>query len=130
MLNTAALAAGAEVRHAEAVAREAPAARHERDRISPVPPLGPARSLNGRARHEDALAETQRADEVHRALPGTRGHAEAGRSGARAHGAVGSLRTAPSAAGGDAGPARRSRFDFGHSHPLAPERCNRFQSSV
>ncbi|MET7271058.1 tetratricopeptide repeat protein [Streptomyces flaveolus] len=64
-------ALNAQGRHqeAEAFAREALAARSERDRASLVLRLGLARSLNGQARYEDALTEAQGADRLYRALP-------------------------------------------------------------
>ncbi|MFF3937866.1 tetratricopeptide repeat protein [Streptomyces phaeofaciens] len=54
---------------AEAVAREDLAAHREPDRLSLVLRLGLARSLNGQARHKEALAEAECADELRRALP-------------------------------------------------------------
>ncbi len=63
-------ALNAQGRHeeAEALAREALAARREPDRFALVLRLGLARSLSGRARHEEALAEAERADELRRNL--------------------------------------------------------------
>ncbi|MFC8243713.1 tetratricopeptide repeat protein [Streptomyces chartreusis] len=54
---------------AEALAREALAAHRELDRFTVVLRLGLARSLNGQSRHEEALAEAERTDELHRGLP-------------------------------------------------------------
>jgi tetratricopeptide (TPR) repeat protein len=54
---------------AEALAREALAAHGERDPMSLVLRLGPARSLNGQARHEDALTEARGAEKLYRSLP-------------------------------------------------------------
>lgn len=56
-------------KEAETLACEALAAHRERDRFSLVLRLGLARSLNGQGRHEEALAETRRADALHRVLP-------------------------------------------------------------
>jgi tetratricopeptide (TPR) repeat protein len=60
----------AQGRHAEgeALAREALAAHRIPDRLTLVLRLGLARSLNGRSRHEEALAEAERADELRRGL--------------------------------------------------------------
>ncbi|GLV85320.1 hypothetical protein Slala03_50090 [Streptomyces lavendulae subsp. lavendulae] len=54
---------------AEALAREALAAHRIPDRFTLVLRLGLARSLNGQDRHEEALAEAERADELRRRLP-------------------------------------------------------------
>ncbi|MFB6578768.1 tetratricopeptide repeat protein [Streptomyces sp. NPDC056402] len=54
---------------AEALAREALAAYRVLDRFTLVLRLGLARSLNGQDRHEEALAEAERADELRRRLP-------------------------------------------------------------
>ncbi|MFE5563035.1 tetratricopeptide repeat protein [Streptomyces sp. NPDC056544] len=54
---------------AEALAREALAARRAPDRFTLVLRLGLARSLNGQDRHEEALAEAERADELRCRLP-------------------------------------------------------------
>ncbi|MEU6319014.1 tetratricopeptide repeat protein [Streptomyces sp. NPDC047009] len=53
----------------EALAREALAAHRIPDRLTLVLRLGLARSLNGQARHDEALAEAERADELRRGLP-------------------------------------------------------------
>ncbi|MFH8805528.1 hypothetical protein ACH4F6_39310 [Streptomyces sp. NPDC017936] len=63
---------------AEALAREALAVHRVPDRFSLVLRLGLARSLNGQARHEEALAEAERADELRRSLPGEQGRSETG----------------------------------------------------
>ncbi|CAL9356213.1 hypothetical protein SUDANB70_00573 [Streptomyces sp. enrichment culture] len=65
-------ALNAQGRHqeAEAVAVEALAAHRERDRQALVLRLNLARSLNGQARHDDALREARTADTLYRALPG------------------------------------------------------------
>ncbi|MEU1595744.1 tetratricopeptide repeat protein [Streptomyces sp. NPDC005708] len=55
----------------EALAREALAAHRIPDRLTLVLRLGLARSLNGQARHDEALAEAERADELRRGLPET-----------------------------------------------------------
>ncbi|MFG2985996.1 tetratricopeptide repeat protein [Streptomyces sp. NPDC048258] len=64
-------ALNAQGRHpeAEALACKALAARHVPDRLTLVLRLGLARSLNGQARHEAALAEAEGADELRRSLP-------------------------------------------------------------
>ncbi|MCX5588989.1 tetratricopeptide repeat protein [Streptomyces erythrochromogenes] len=54
---------------AEALAREALAARRAPDRFTLVLRLGLARSLNGQDRHEEALVEAERADDLRRRLP-------------------------------------------------------------
>jgi tetratricopeptide (TPR) repeat protein len=66
-------ALNAQGRHtaAEALAREALAGRSTADRFTLVLRLGLARSLNGQARHGEALAEAEGADELHRSLPET-----------------------------------------------------------
>nr|WSX75692.1 hypothetical protein OH826_18575 [Streptomyces sp. NBC_00899] len=63
-------ALNAQGRHvqAEELAREALGARHEADRFTLLLRLGLARSLNGQARHEAALAEAERADDLFRSL--------------------------------------------------------------
>jgi tetratricopeptide (TPR) repeat protein len=63
---------------AEALAREGLAAHGEQDRFALVLRLGLARSLNGQARHEEALTEAERADELHRGLPAEQRRAETG----------------------------------------------------
>ncbi|MGW0884740.1 tetratricopeptide repeat protein [Streptomyces sp. NPDC002671] len=63
---------------AEALAREALAAHPEPDRFNLVLRLGLARSLNGQARHEEALAEAERADELGRSLSEEVRHPETG----------------------------------------------------
>ncbi|MGW9029408.1 tetratricopeptide repeat protein [Streptomyces sp. NPDC055722] len=70
----------AQGRHAEgeALAREALAAHRIPDRLTLVLRLGLARSLNGQARHEEALAEAERADELRRGLPGEECRPETG----------------------------------------------------
>jgi tetratricopeptide (TPR) repeat protein len=69
-LNGQIYAINAQGRHqeAEALAREALAAHQTPDRLTVVLRLGLARSLNGQARHEDALAEAERAAELYRGL--------------------------------------------------------------
>ncbi|MEV1077112.1 tetratricopeptide repeat protein [Streptomyces sp. NPDC050211] len=64
-------ALNAQGRHpeAETLAREALAAHDVPDRFTLVLRLGLARSLNGQARHEAALAEAESADELRRSLP-------------------------------------------------------------
>ncbi|MFB6618766.1 tetratricopeptide repeat protein [Streptomyces sp. NPDC085524] len=54
---------------AEALACEALAAHRVQDRFTLVLRLGLARSLSGQDRHEEALAEAGRADELRRGLP-------------------------------------------------------------
>ncbi|MGW7327633.1 tetratricopeptide repeat protein [Streptomyces sp. NPDC054840] len=54
---------------AEALAREALATHRAPDRFTLVLRLGLARSLNGQDRHEEALAEAERADELRQHLP-------------------------------------------------------------
>ncbi|MEU6927060.1 MULTISPECIES: hypothetical protein [unclassified Streptomyces] len=78
--NGVVFALNAQERHveAEALAREALAALGEPDRLSPVLRLGLARSLNGQARYEEALAACAGADEVHRGLPPEQRGQEAG----------------------------------------------------
>ncbi|MEU9083963.1 tetratricopeptide repeat protein [Streptomyces sp. NPDC048357] len=63
-------ALNAQGRHpqAEALAREALAAHQVPDRFTLVLRLGLARSLNGQARHEAALTEGERAEELRRSL--------------------------------------------------------------
>ncbi|MFJ9357886.1 tetratricopeptide repeat protein [Streptomyces mirabilis] len=63
-------ALNAQGRHpeAETLAREALAAHPVSDRLTLVLRLGLARSLNGQARHEEALAEAERADELRRSM--------------------------------------------------------------
>lgn len=63
---------------AEALARQALAAHRVPDRFTLVLRLGLARSLNGQERHEDALAEAERADELRRSLPPEQCRAETG----------------------------------------------------
>lgn len=63
---------------AEALAREALTKLREPHRIRLVLQLGLARSLNGQARHEEALAEAVNAGELHRALPEEQRGPEAG----------------------------------------------------
>ncbi|MFG2881806.1 tetratricopeptide repeat protein [Streptomyces sp. NPDC048297] len=63
---------------AEALAREALAGRPAADRFTLVLRLGLARSLNGQARHGEALTEAEGADEVHRGLPETQRVPETG----------------------------------------------------
>ncbi|MFF1569554.1 hypothetical protein ACFVY1_40120 [Streptomyces sp. NPDC058293] len=63
---------------AEALAREALAALCAPDRLSLVLRLGLARSLNGQARHQQALAEAERADKLRRSLPEERHRPETG----------------------------------------------------
>ncbi|MEU3739914.1 hypothetical protein AB0E78_22905 [Streptomyces sp. NPDC032198] len=62
-------------RHQEA---EALTAYREPDRLSLVLRLGLARSLNGQARHEEALAQAEQAEEVRRGLPQEQSRPEAG----------------------------------------------------
>ncbi|WP_327411784.1 tetratricopeptide repeat protein [Streptomyces sp. NBC_01233] len=64
-------ALNAQGRHpqAEALACEALAAYQVPDRLTLVLRLGLARSLNGQARHEAALTEAERAEELRRSLP-------------------------------------------------------------
>ncbi|MFF0012428.1 tetratricopeptide repeat protein [Streptomyces sp. NPDC005374] len=64
-------AVNAQGRHPEAerLAREALAAHHTEDRFTLGLRLGLARSLNGQARHEEALAEAESADSLSRRLP-------------------------------------------------------------
>jgi tetratricopeptide (TPR) repeat protein len=68
--NGLAFALNAQGRHAEgeAVAREALAAFHDPGRVSLTLRLALARSLEGQARHEEALAETERAEVLRRDL--------------------------------------------------------------
>ncbi|MFJ9591007.1 hypothetical protein [Streptomyces acidicola] len=54
---------------AEALACEALAAHRVLDRFTLVLRLRLARSLNGQARHEEALIEAEQADELRRTLP-------------------------------------------------------------
>ncbi|NEC69050.1 tetratricopeptide repeat protein [Streptomyces sp. SID9727] len=54
---------------AEALARDALAEPGETHPVRVTLQLGLARSLNGQARHEEALAEAERAEELRRALP-------------------------------------------------------------
>ncbi|MEU2874867.1 tetratricopeptide repeat protein [Streptomyces sp. NPDC007070] len=63
---------------AKALAREALASHPARDRASLVLRLGLARSLNGQARHEDALTEAQGAKKLYRALPEYQRHPDTG----------------------------------------------------
>ncbi|MEU6366659.1 tetratricopeptide repeat protein [Streptomyces sp. NPDC046931] len=63
---------------AEALARETLAAHRVPDRFTLVLRLGLARSLNGQARYEEALAEAERADELRRSLPEEECRPEAG----------------------------------------------------
>ncbi|WP_240003245.1 tetratricopeptide repeat protein [Streptomyces cinnamoneus] len=63
---------------AEALACEALAAHREPDRFTLVLRLGLARSLNGQGRHEEALAEAERADELRRRLPQEQRRSETG----------------------------------------------------
>lgn len=64
-------AVNAQGRHPEAerLAHEALAAHHTEDRFTLGLRLGLARSLNGQARHEEALAEAESADSLSRRLP-------------------------------------------------------------
>ncbi len=73
-------ALSAQERHleAEARARETLAAYPEPDRLTLALRLGLARSLNGQARHEEALAEAERARELRRSLPGGESRPETG----------------------------------------------------
>ncbi|MFF5536369.1 hypothetical protein ACFY71_28465 [Streptomyces cinerochromogenes] len=73
-------ALNAQGRHveAEALAREALATLREPDRLLLVLRLAVARSLNGQARHEEALAEAAGADELHSGLPPEQRGQEAG----------------------------------------------------
>ncbi|MFF2197011.1 tetratricopeptide repeat protein [Streptomyces sp. NPDC058157] len=63
---------------AEALAREALATHCEPDRFALVLRLGLARGLNGQGRHEEALAEAERAGELCRRLPLEQRRPEAG----------------------------------------------------
>ncbi|MEU8437326.1 tetratricopeptide repeat protein [Streptomyces sp. NPDC029216] len=63
---------------AEALACEALAAHRETDRFTLVLRLGLARSLNGQDRHEEALAEAERADELRRSLTQEQRRSETG----------------------------------------------------
>ncbi|MFD9724072.1 tetratricopeptide repeat protein [Streptomyces sp. NPDC059072] len=63
---------------AEALARGAIDAHRVPDRFTLVLRLGLARSLNGQDRHEEALAEAGRADELSRTLPKEQRRAETG----------------------------------------------------
>ncbi|WOT38042.1 tetratricopeptide repeat protein [Streptomyces coeruleorubidus] len=63
---------------AETLAREALAAHRAPDRFGLVLRLGLARSLQGQARHEEALAEAERAGELRRGLPEEQRRPEAG----------------------------------------------------
>ncbi|MFE9928082.1 tetratricopeptide repeat protein [Streptomyces sp. NPDC005533] len=63
---------------AEALACEALAAHRVPDRFTVVLRLGLARSLNGQDRHEEALAEAKRADELRRSLPQEQRRSETG----------------------------------------------------
>ncbi|MFB6860874.1 tetratricopeptide repeat protein [Streptomyces virginiae] len=54
---------------AEALAREALSAHRAPDRFTLVLRLGLARSLNGQDRHEEALAEAERTDELRQRQP-------------------------------------------------------------
>jgi tetratricopeptide (TPR) repeat protein len=63
---------------AEALAREALAARRRPDRFTLVLRVGLASSLHGQGRHEEALAEAERADELRRSLPEEQRGPEAG----------------------------------------------------
>ncbi|MFG2973238.1 tetratricopeptide repeat protein [Streptomyces sp. NPDC048331] len=63
---------------AEALAYEALAAHRASDRFTLVLRLGLARSLNGQGRHEEALAEAKRADELFRGLPPEQCRSETG----------------------------------------------------
>ncbi|MGW6270107.1 tetratricopeptide repeat protein [Streptomyces sp. NPDC055060] len=69
--NALVFALNAQERHpeAEVLARHALADHRAPDRLSLVLRLGLARSLNGQARHEQALAEAERAGELRRSLP-------------------------------------------------------------
>ncbi|MFE7161518.1 hypothetical protein [Streptomyces sp. NPDC057636] len=60
------------------LAREALAAHRAPDRLSLVLRLGLARSLNGQARHKEALAEAQGADELYRGLSEDQRHPDTG----------------------------------------------------
>ncbi|MDG9712397.1 tetratricopeptide repeat protein [Streptomyces sp. DH10] len=73
-------ALNAQGRHpqAEVLAREALAAHRVPDRFGLVLRLGLARGLQGQARHEEALAEAERADELRRGLPEEQCRPEAG----------------------------------------------------
>ncbi|MFG2950838.1 tetratricopeptide repeat protein [Streptomyces adustus] len=63
---------------AEARARETLTAHPEPDRLTLALRLGLARSLNGQARHEEALAEAERARELRRGLPPEESRTETG----------------------------------------------------
>ncbi|MFZ3492370.1 tetratricopeptide repeat protein [Streptomyces sp. 5.8] len=63
---------------AEALARQALAIHRVPDRFALALRLGLARSLTSQDRHEDALAEAARADELLRSLPQEHGRAETG----------------------------------------------------
>ncbi|MET9448546.1 tetratricopeptide repeat protein [Streptomyces cinerochromogenes] len=78
--NGVVFALNAQGRHveAEALVREALARLREPDRLLLVLRLGLARSLNGQARYEEALAEAAGADELHRGLPPEQRGQEAG----------------------------------------------------
>lgn len=73
-------ALSAQERHpeAEARARETLGAHPEPDRLTLALRLGLARSLNGQARHEEALAEAERARELDRSLPAESSRPETG----------------------------------------------------
>ncbi|MGD1222207.1 tetratricopeptide repeat protein [Streptomyces krungchingensis] len=73
-------ALSAQERHpeAEARAREALGAHPEPDRLTLSLRLNLARSLNGQARHEEALAEAERALELRRSLPAAESRQETG----------------------------------------------------
>ncbi|MEV6029025.1 tetratricopeptide repeat protein [Streptomyces sp. NPDC052036] len=73
-------ALNAQCRHpeAETLAREALAGRPVRDRITLALRLGLARSLNGQARYEEALAEVQQIGRLRRIMPEEQRHPETG----------------------------------------------------
>ncbi|MGB8942412.1 MAG: hypothetical protein WCD21_19545 [Streptomyces sp.] len=65
-------------RRARRATREALTAYRGPDRLSLVLRLGLARSLNGQACHEEALAQAEQAEEVRRGLPQEQSRPEAG----------------------------------------------------
>ncbi|MGA5900127.1 hypothetical protein [Streptomyces venetus] len=126
--NELVFALNAQGRHkeVEALAREALAAHGVRDRASLVLRLGLARSLNGQARHEDALAEARGADKLYRALPDRERHPVTGAAELAFATALLGLRRAPDARHKAAAAHDACLASFGRTTaaPSKPERCS------
>jgi hypothetical protein len=84
--------------------------------MSPVLRLGLARSLNGQARHEDALTEAQGADKLYRVLPEYQRHSDRGAVELAFATALLGLRRVPDARGQAAAAHDACLASFGPDH--------------